>query len=186
MLVIISDACVLIDMIQSKLISAMFSLPYQFAVPDTLFVEELEERHAELLALGLICQSMSGELVQEAYLLKQQYTKPSVNDLLALTLAKHKGSSLLTGDKALREVAANFNIVVHGTIWLVEQLITQQKITSEVAALAFQKMKAAGSRLPWAEVENMLQRVSDSLLDKAFVIVDVDWAVLGSNQRPAD
>lgn len=45
MLLIISDASVLIDIECGKLTSAMFSLSWQFAVPDILFAEELADRH---------------------------------------------------------------------------------------------------------------------------------------------
>ncbi|EKD72488.1 MAG: hypothetical protein ACD_45C00662G0002 [uncultured bacterium] len=37
MLLIISDASVLIDIEHGELTSIMFSLPYQFSVPDILF-----------------------------------------------------------------------------------------------------------------------------------------------------
>lgn len=156
MLLIISDASVLIDIECGELTSAMFSLPFQFAVPDTLFVEELSERHGHLLQFGLISKSMNGELVAEAYNLHQQHTKPSVNDMLALTLAKHERAQLLTGDKALREVAAKLSIEVHGTIWLVKQILDSGKITVDVAREAFQRMKNSGSRLPWGEIEKLL------------------------------
>ena len=39
MLLLISDANVLIDIENGGLTGAMFSLPYQFAVPDILFYE---------------------------------------------------------------------------------------------------------------------------------------------------
>ena len=158
MLLIISDACVLIDIECGELTSAMFSLSCQFAVPDTLFVEELEERQAHLLQFGLIRKTLTGDLVAEAYSLHQKYIKPSVNDMLALTLAKHEGCQLLTGDRALREAAKELNVEVHGTIWLVEQMLQDKKITAGVARVAFQKMKHSGSRLPWDEVEKMLNR----------------------------
>lgn len=158
MLLIISDASVLIDIECGELTSAMFSLPFQFTVPDILFAEGLAERHGHLSRLGLISKTMSGDLVAEAYSLHQKYIKPSVNDMLALTLAKHEGCQLLTGDKALREVAKEFNVEVHGTIWLVEQMLRGEKITVDVACVAFQQMKDAGSRLPWIEAEKILNR----------------------------
>lgn len=58
MLLLVSDACILIDIEQGKLTDAMFSLPYQFAVPDILYAEELAERHQHLLQLGLISEKM--------------------------------------------------------------------------------------------------------------------------------
>ena|SRR3989338_7861718 len=157
MLLIISDASVLIDIECGELTSAMFSLPWQFAVPDILFFEELSEHHAHLIDFGLINKTMRGELISEAYNLRQQYAKPSMNDLLALILAKHEQCQLLTGDKALRKVAVQFNVEVHGTLWLVGEMLYHKKITLGVARVAFQKMKDAGSRLPWNEVEKMLK-----------------------------
>lgn len=160
MLLIISDASVLIDIECGELTSVMFSLVWRFAVPDTLFEEELVERHGHLLRFGLICKTMSGEMVAEAYGLHQKYIKPSVNDMLALTLAKSEGCQLLTGDKALRDAAKELNVEVHGTIWLVDQMLQSEKITVEVARISFQRMKEAGSRLPWGEVEKILNRGS--------------------------
>jgi len=158
MLLIISDASVLIDIECGELTSAMFSLPWQFAVPDILFSEELSDRHGHLSQFGLISKTMSGELVAEAYSLRQKYVKTSVNDLLALTLAKNEKCQLLTGDKALREVAKELSVDVHGTIWLVEQMLQSKQITVGVARVSFQRMKDSGSRLPWTEVEKMLYK----------------------------
>lgn len=156
MLLIISDASVLIDVEHGELTRAMFSLPWQFAVPDVLFSEELGDRHAHLLQFGLISKTMSSDLVDEAYKLRKQYIQTSVNDLLALVLAKYENCNLLTGDKALRQAAEKLNVQVHGTLWLADQMIQQQKITIELANAAFQRMKSSGSRLPWKEVENLL------------------------------
>lgn len=156
MSLIVSDASVLIDIECGGLTNIMFSLSYQFSVPDILFSEELAERHGHLLQLGLINKTMSGDLVAEAYRLHQKYIKPSVNDMLALTLAKHESCQLLTSDKALREVAKELNIEVHGTLWLVEQMLQFEKITVEIARFGFMRMKDAGSRLPWNEIEKIL------------------------------
>lgn len=160
MLLIVSDTSVLIDIEQGELTSAMFSLPWQFAVPDILFYSELAKRHGHLLQFGLINKTLNGELVAEAYLLHQKYIRTSVNDMLALTLAKNERCQLLTGDKALREAAKELNVEVHGTIWLVEQMVQHEKITIEVARVGFQRMRDAGSRLPWSEVELLFDKVT--------------------------
>ena len=160
MLLIISDASVLIDIECGKLTAEMFSLPWQFAVPDILFFEELEERHSHLIKCGLISKTMSGVQIAEAYRLRQKYLKTSVNDLLALTLAMQEKCNLLTSDKALREVAKELNVDVHGTIWLVEQMIKGKLITVEIARFSIQQMKDAGSRLPWTELDKILDKAN--------------------------
>ena len=52
MLLLISDANILMDVEVGDLVAPMFSLGYQFAVPDILYYEELEEQHAHLLDMG--------------------------------------------------------------------------------------------------------------------------------------
>lgn len=159
---IVSDACILIDVENSGLTSAMFALSYQFAVPDILFEEELLEYHSELLQFGLIRKSMNGEQMSEIQELSQQYIHLSSNDCSAYVLARHENSLLLTGDGKLRELAKSLKIDVHGTIWLVEQMIDQKKISIEKARLAFQIMQNPGRRLPWDEAKKMLQRKETS------------------------
>ena len=160
MLLIISDASVLIDIEDGGLTSVMFSLSWKFAVPDVLFEEELSQQHSHLTQMGLESKSMSGELIAEAYALHQQYARPSVNDMLALTLAKAEGCQLLTADQALRNAAKELCVEVHGTIWLVEQMLLYHKIMVDIARASFQKMKESGSHLPWVEVDKMLFRYS--------------------------
>lgn len=48
MLLLISDANILIDMEDGNLIPVIFQLPYEIAVPDILFELELRERHSHL------------------------------------------------------------------------------------------------------------------------------------------
>lgn len=160
MLIIISDASVLIDIEQGELTNAMFELPWQFIVPDILFAEELKQQHSCLIQFGLISKVMDSHLISEAYKLRQNYKQTSMNDLLALVLAKHEKSRLLTGDKALRQLAVKLNVEVHGTLWLVNQMIQRKKITMDTARIGFQRMRQSGSRLPWDEIERMLQEQS--------------------------
>lgn len=158
MLLVISDASVLIDIEHGELTSAMFSLPWQFAVPDILFFEELSDRHEHLLKFGLICKVMDSKLISQAYDLRQKHLQTSVNDLLALTLARDEQCLLLTGDKALRQVASGLNVEVHGTLWLVEQMLNYKKISVSAAKASFQSMRASGSRLPWGEVDKLINK----------------------------
>ena len=63
---LISDANILIDMEEGGLLEVMFQLPYDFATPDILFVEELEEDHPHLLDLGLALKEVSAESMMYA------------------------------------------------------------------------------------------------------------------------
>lgn len=162
MLLLISDACVIIDIEKGGLTNVMFSLPYQFGTPDILYNDELKARHAHLLNCGLICKSMDGGLIEKAYHLGQLHKKLSLYDRLALTLAQAENCTLLTGDSALRQIAESSNVEVHGTIWLVEQMLNNKKISVAVAHESFEKMLNADSRLPRKDIEKLLKKNNTS------------------------
>jgi predicted nucleic acid-binding protein len=159
-MLLISDANVIIDMQDGGLLEAMFQLDETFAIPDMLYAEELEQQQPQLPRLGLQIKSLSGESIARAIMLKQLYSGPSTNDLFALELARECQCPLLTGDMALRRAAESEGIELRGTLWLVEQLIVEKIITVAKAQVAYQKMRDAGSRLPWAEIERQIKRLT--------------------------
>ena len=157
MLAYISDANILIDVEVGGLMAPMFSLGYQFAVPDVLFFEELAEQHAHWQDMGLQVKSLSAQGVDRVQALSQKYKRPSRNDLFALALAEHAQCPLLTGDAALRSAAEAEHIEVKGTIWLVTEMVRQQCITVAVARAAYKQMQEQGRRLPWDVAETILK-----------------------------
>ena len=128
MLLLISDANILIDMEDGNLIPVIFQLPYEIAVPDILFELELRERHSHLLQAGLKVKSLNSESVKKTEFLTGQYPRPSMMDHSALALALQEQCPLLTGDKDLRVAAKKEGVEVHGTIWIIEELLNQKII----------------------------------------------------------
>ena len=63
---------------------------------------------------------------------------------------------MITGDRRLRKAAKNEGLDIRGTVWIVKRLLEEKLITVARADDAFERMKQAGSRLPWDEVEAML------------------------------
>ena len=163
-MLLISDANVLIDMIAGELLEAMFQLQEEFAVPDTLFDEELAARHPELPEQGLMLMTVEPEGVMEAAQLVPQFDgrkAPGIADLLALMLAKQEHCPLVTGDRRLREFAAEDypDIEIRGTLWLVGQLVITEVITVDEAEGAYEKMINQGSRLPQADIRKQLKQL---------------------------
>lgn len=102
MLLLISDANILIDIEIGGLVAPMFSLDYRFAVPDVLFYEELEAQHAYMLDMGLESKELDEQMVDRVVDLARQYVRPGRNDLFALVLATAEQCPLLTGDRDLK------------------------------------------------------------------------------------
>jgi predicted nucleic acid-binding protein len=159
MLLLISDANILIDIEIGGLAAPMFSLEYQFAVPDVLYYEELEEQHSYMLEMGLAVKDLDEVLVARVFQMAAQYPKPGRNDLFALVLAHNEKCPLLTGDKDLKAAAVSENVEVRGTLWLVNELVSTGKISVHVARGALQRMRVHGRRLPWELAESGLREI---------------------------
>ena len=155
---LVSDANVLIDMDAGGLLKAMFALDYNFAVPDILFEEELRAQHPELPKLGLKSLELNEDAVKYVVELAVEYEQTGVsrNDLVALALARQETCPLLTGDSRLRQVCEDKKMDVHGTLWLVEQMLEQKVIRLAAARRAYHVMRSAGRRLPWNEALKQL------------------------------
>jgi predicted nucleic acid-binding protein len=158
MLLLISDANILIDVEDGNLTPVIFRLPFEIAVPDILFESELRARHSHLLEAGLTIKSLTAESVKKTESLIQQYPRPSFMDHSMLALALQEQCPLLTGDKDLRIAARKEGVEVHGTIWIIEELLNQKMIEQSQAKSSFEAMRVKGSRFPWGDVEKLLSK----------------------------
>jgi hypothetical protein len=87
MQILISDANIVIDLEEGKLVEHWFKLPYQFHTPDILFSAELEQSHSHLLNMGLKLSELTPQSIEYAIELNARYNDSSINDCFALVLA---------------------------------------------------------------------------------------------------
>ena len=157
MLLLISDANILIDMEAGELMAKLFLLPLQFAMPDILYWEEIEPGTQGLEELGLRILEVTGEYVRYASGLPEKYgVAPSPNDYLALALAKQEGCPLLTGDQNLKAAAQAEDVSVMGTVWLLRTMVENHLVNVDEAIAALTLMKERKRRLPWIDAERIL------------------------------
>lgn len=162
MTILVSDANIFIDMDVADLTRQMFRLDESFATPDVLYQEELAEQHSELPGLGLQIERLTATAISDVERMVILHQQNSVNDLMALALAKERQWPLLSGDRRLREAAVIERVEIHGTLWLVERLVTTKTISLSQAEVSFESMRNDGRRLPWTEVDVLLDRLSGS------------------------
>lgn len=157
---LISDANIIIDIVAGELVDGMFALEYEFAVPDLLYAEELEQQHSDIVDKGLLVIGLTSESISAANNLFEQNNqlKVSVNDCIALSLAQQESCSLLTGDARLKQLAIVEGVPVRGTLWLVEQMIIANCVTIEQVEVAYVKMQDDGSRLPEADIKKQIEK----------------------------
>ena len=157
---IIIDANVLIDIEKAEIVDLIFELDYEFAVPDLLYDEEIAPYSSDFNSSPLISMGFN-EATSELLIKKQeQYKETALSryDISALVLAIQHECLLLTGERILRSTAAAAGIEVHGTLWLIEELFNNGLMTIEDIETAYEKMKEAGSHLPWGEVEKQIEK----------------------------
>lgn len=164
MLLLISDANILIDMEAGELMEKLFQLPMQFAIPDILYWEEIEPGAPGLEDQGMRILEVTSEYVAYAAGLQAKYgTNPSLNDYLALALAKQEGCPLLTGDQALKLAAQQEDVTVMGTVWLLRTMVENQLLSIDDALAALALMKEGKRRLPWIDAERILNGLRESV-----------------------
>jgi predicted nucleic acid-binding protein len=157
---LVSDKNILMDWEAAGRLPTLFGWGATLVVPDVLFAQELTSRADRLTRLGLLVLELDERGVRRSQQLVPQYVRLSTNDISALVLAERQVCPLLTGDKALRAAATREGVVVHGTLWLAEEMFKAGVVDVPALKAAFEEMLRRGRRLPVADIEALLTRLS--------------------------
>jgi predicted nucleic acid-binding protein len=139
------------------LLEVVLQLPYAFCLPDAIGAELEEPPGGHLLEIGYTSIQLPPEQIELAVELSNKYPKASRGDIFALVSAKYVSCVLLTGDQVLRLAAENENVEVHGTLWLIDALLSEGFISTQLAVQALHNIMESGGRLPRKEVESRLK-----------------------------
>ena len=162
MKVLVSDTSVLIDLERGALLGTSFALPFEFAVPDLLYRQELAEHGGPaLLKLGLRIEDLDGDGVSLALRYRQADRSLSLPDSFALALAQRHSWTLLSGDGGLRELARSEGVSCHGVLWLTDQLFERGAVSGNDLHASLRKIAShPRCRLPTNEVRKRLRAYS--------------------------
>ena len=127
MRIIVSDTSCMIDLGKAGLLHSILALPYEFAMPDTLFDDEwlsLTTSDKQMLcAGGLEVRELPGPAVTRAAAHFNRHRHLTLKDCFALALAEEIDDSiLLTGDRLLRAIAEDNGIECRGVLWVIDEL----------------------------------------------------------------
>jgi hypothetical protein len=112
------------DLAKVRLVEATLALPFEFVIPDVIFVQELLDLGAytsgDLVRLGFRVGALGPEDATRAMTYFREHRRHlSLNDCFALRFAEVYSGILMTGDANLRKIAADGGVEVHGTLWAV-------------------------------------------------------------------
>lgn len=161
MQVLVSDASILIELAKWVLLEALFKLPFEFAVPDALYEDELidlgELDRKQLRSLGLRVESLDADGMARAVAYQSARPKLSFHDCLAVSLAVVNDWPLLTGDKRMRALANEERVEVHGVLWVIDQFAEHRVVRKPMLASALRGMlDDPQTRLPHVEINKRL------------------------------
>jgi len=131
---------------------------WEFYLTDSI-ARELKEPSCDILEqLGVKRYSLSEREVAEIQALRKQKRALSVADASSVVAARALGALILTDERSLREKAQELQIEVHGTLWLLDQLVAAQLINDETVCDAVARMIAANAWFPKQTVNRLKTR----------------------------
>ena len=158
---VVNDASLLFDLLDIGLIDDFCQLPYQKSLTDAVldeFDEETFRGYKQVFEKGLLTvYYLTADQVNKVKELKKVHSATlSFPDCSCLFLAKELSAILLTGDKALRKTARAGKIKVHGTLWVLDQLLKENIISYKKAHRKLSLLMQINRRLPRIECNKRL------------------------------
>jgi len=164
MRLIITDTNVLFDVIKIGALPEFFSL--NFDICTTVFViEEIkppDQRDlvdAFIRAKKLTVFDFIGKEIEEIENFEIVNELKRFTDKSVVWKSLQLNCPILTGDRKIREIAENLGLEVHGSIWIIDELVSNGLISSDMALELFVQLMKTNSWLPRNEIEKRINKL---------------------------
>lgn len=164
MKLIITDSSVFFDIIKIHALPEFFALDFEICTTDFVKGEILESEQREQIELFIRSQQLtvfklSGKEIEEVENFKTKRFFKTLIDRTVLWKAKQLECPLLTGDAKLRSEATEQGITVHGSLWVIQQMVVSRVVTANAGIEFLEKLKMSNDRLPLDEIEKMIKKL---------------------------
>lgn len=164
MKILVNDTNIFIDLHSVGLLEEMCRLPYEIHTVDFVVAEiaDADQRRIfdELVAQGVI--SVDGFTAEEVIEIVEEHSSVSGNlsipDCSVCYFARKHNVPMLTGDRRLRRYAEEQSIEVHGILFIFDELVRHDIISTSMAADRLEELFAINARLPKAEIRERINR----------------------------
>ena len=164
MKILVNDTNIFIDLHSVGLLEEMCRLPYEIHTVDLVVSEiaDADQRRIfdELVARGEI--SVDGFTADEVIEIVEEHSSVSGNlsipDCSVCYFARKHNVPMLTGDRRLRRYAEEQSIEVHGILFIFDELVRHDIISTSMAADRLEELFAINARLPKAEIRDRINR----------------------------
>lgn len=163
MKIAVQDANVLIDLELAGLFDLWFQLGIETHTTDLIKGELEDGGHVQALAYFKSGQVREHglsfeELDQVSALEGEVGSKAKFNDCSVLFLAVKLDAMLISGDKPLRKAGKARSVEVHGTLWIMDQLVAGKVMTGDIAAAKLEHLLSLERYLPAEECQIRLKK----------------------------
>lgn len=143
MRIVVTDACIFIDVIELQLTAKFFGLELDIHTTRDVFDELFKEQQQILEAYQqnkkLTVHILTSE--EKIELLAETFPKAlSPEDQSVVFIARKLDAILLSSDKPVRNMAKKLSIEYHGMIWIFDQLVEQGLLKGEEASAKITSM----------------------------------------------
>lgn len=164
MKILVNDTNIFIDLHSVGLLEEMCRLPYEIHTVDFVVAEiaDADQRRVfdELVAQGGIF--IDGFTADEVIEIVEEHSSVSGNlsipDCSVCYFARKHNVPMLTGDRRLRRYAEEQSIEVHGILFIFDELVRHDIISTSMAADRLEELFAINARLPKTEIRNRINR----------------------------
>ena len=163
MIIVITDACFLIDVIDIDLFEEFLGLGYQVHITSSVFAELEGDEYVKPVSKCIKQKKMflynltaADQTVLEKLMINHS-SRLSEPDCSCLYLAKKINATILTCEKLLTKVAKDLELDVHGSLWILDRLLDTSTITRRIAYNKLKNLMSINPRLPVKECQKRLK-----------------------------
>ncbi|HEY4785387.1 MAG TPA: hypothetical protein VIH57_05035, partial [Bacteroidales bacterium] len=163
MKIIITDTNVFFDVISIRALPEFFALDFEICTTDFVVNEILQSEQKEQIdyfirSRKLTIFQLTDDEVDEINAFKTVRFFKGITDKTVLWKALKLKCPLLTGDKKLKKEAEEHGVEVHGSIWIIVELIEKAIITREDGVKLLQMLLEVNGSLPHDEIEKLIRK----------------------------
>jgi rRNA-processing protein FCF1 len=163
MKIVVTDVSVFFDLFIIQALPEFFELELEICTTDFVYneIEQSEQKETFDLFITknkLKILSFTEDEYSEVVNFKTKWSNRSLNDRTILWLALQLNSVLLTCDGKLKKEAEHHKIEVHGSLWVIEQLVLCKIITHAKGIELLMALRKNNLRLPGKEIEKLIKQ----------------------------
>ena len=164
--IVVIDACIIIDLIDLNLLRLFHQLTLQVLTTPQVIAEITDEKQITEVNISITNKNLkiySGVSLESIMSINNSELGLSFTDLSVINSAERLEGIILSSDRRLRNEADNRNLSTRGFLWIVEELILVNLISTVTALEILKKYVEINIRAPKDEIKKLIIKLENQL-----------------------